>query len=85
MKDIIYIKTLKRAEHTVFCIEDGQKTYYDPQFNRVIPYSSGQQIKRSVIEAICDAGNIPVSPITFLFDFFANSLHSACAFLSFVW
>lgn len=33
----------------MFCVEDGQKTYYDPQFGRNLPYSSGQQVKRSVL------------------------------------
>jgi hypothetical protein len=49
----IYIRTLKRAEHTVFCVADGQKYYYDSQFNRRIPFSSGQQIKRSLVDSLC--------------------------------
>lgn len=69
MKDsTIYIRTLKRAEHTVFCVADGQKTYYDNQFGRFIPYSSGQQVKRSIIDSICDVLNEIPSPTTFLFD-----------------
>jgi hypothetical protein len=64
----IYIRTLKRAEHTVFCVADGQKYYYDPQFNRRIPYSSGQQVKRSLVDALSSALNEIPSPTTFLFD-----------------
>lgn len=64
----IYIRTLKRAEHTVFCVADGQKAYYDNQFGRYIPYSSGQQIKRSIIDSLCDVLNEMPSPTTFLFD-----------------
>lgn len=64
----IYIRTLKRAEHTVFCVADGQKTYYDSQFSRYIPYSSGQQVKRSLIDCLCDVLNEIPSPTTFLFD-----------------
>lgn len=64
----IYIRTLKRAEHTVFCVADGQKTYYDPQFSRRIPYSSGQQVKRSLVDALAKALNEVPSPTTFLFD-----------------
>ncbi|WP_159519552.1 CRISPR-associated protein Cas7 [Sunxiuqinia indica] len=64
----IYIRTLKRAEHTVFCVADGQKTYYDPQFSRRIPYSSGQQVKRSFIDSLSKALNEIPSPTTFLFD-----------------
>ena len=29
----IYLRGLKHAAFTVFCVEDGQKSYYDPQFN----------------------------------------------------
>lgn len=64
----IYIRTLKRAEHTVFCVADGQKTYWDNQFGRRIPYSSGQQVKRSILESMCSNLNVPTSPTTFLFD-----------------
>jgi len=64
----IYVRTLKRAEHTVFCVADGQKSYYDPQFNRRIPYSSGQQVKRSILEALSKELNQVPSPTTFLFD-----------------
>lgn len=64
----IYIRTLKRAEHTVFCVADGQKFYYDSQFGRRIPFSSGQQVKRSIIDSICEVLNEVPSPTTFLFD-----------------
>ncbi len=64
----IYVRTLKRAEHTVFCVENGQKTYYDPQFGKSIPYSSGQQIKRSLIDSLNGVLNTQGSPTTFLFD-----------------
>lgn len=64
----IYIRTLKRAEHTVFCVSDGQKYYYDSQFSRRIPFSSGQQIKRSLIDSLCEVINQTPSPTTFLFD-----------------
>lgn len=64
----IYIRTLKRAEHTVFCVQDGQKTYYDPQFGRSVPYSSGQQVKRSIIDTLSAVMNTAPSPTTFLFD-----------------
>jgi hypothetical protein len=64
----IYIRTLKRAEHTVFCVQDGQKFYYDSQFNRRIPYSSGQQIKRSLLDKLSAVINQQPAPTTFLFD-----------------
>lgn len=64
----IYIRTLKRAEHTVFNVANGQKYYYDSQFNRRIPFSSGQQIKRSLIDSLTEAIGQTPSPTTFLFD-----------------
>lgn len=64
----IYIRTLKHAEHTVFVVENGQKTYFDPQFSRYVPYSSGQQVKRSIIDTLNEKLNTIGSPTTFLFD-----------------
>lgn len=64
----IYIRTLKRADHTVFCVADGQKTYFDPQFGRPVPFSSGQQIKRSILDALSEELNEQPAPTTFVFD-----------------
>ncbi len=64
----IYIRTLKHAEHTVFGVEDGQKRYFDPQFKRYVPYSSGQQVKRSLIDRLSSVINEVPAPTTFLFD-----------------
>lgn len=64
----IYIRTLKHAEHTVFGVENGQKTYYDPQFNKSVPYSSGQQVKRSLVDKLTSVINEVPAPTTFLFD-----------------
>lgn len=57
----IYLRGLRHAEHTVFAVNDGQKYYYDPQFGYKMAYSSGQQVKRSVLEAL----NLPFAAITF--------------------
>lgn len=57
----IYLRGLRHAEHTVFAVNDGQKFYVDPQFGRKMAYSSGQQVKRSVIEAL----NMPFAAMTF--------------------
>ncbi len=70
--DTIYIRTLKRAEHTVFCVQDGQKTYYDPQFGRRIPFSSGQQVKRSILDSLNRVLKTPGSATTFLWDVTKN-------------
>ena len=65
----LYIRTLKKVDHTVFCVAtNGQKTYFDPQFNRLVPYSSGQQIKRSIIDRLSTELNELPAPVTFLFD-----------------
>ncbi len=65
MKPFIYLRGLRHAEHTVFGVQDGQKYYYDPQFGRQMAYSSGQQVKRSVIESMTTLMNIPFAAITF--------------------
>lgn len=64
----IYIRTLKRVEHSVFNVANGQKYYYDVQFNRRIPFSSGQQVKRSLMDKLCEEINTTPSPTTFLFE-----------------
>ncbi len=64
----IYLRGLKHAAFTVFCVENGQKFYYDPQFNVRVPFSSGQQVKRSVLEKLNDILGIQPSPTEFYFD-----------------
>jgi hypothetical protein len=68
MTPYIYLRALKHAEHTVFCVQDGQKTYFDPQFNRVVAYSSGQQVKRSILDALTSNLNVQMAPITFNYN-----------------
>lgn len=68
MKPYIYLRALKHADHTVFCVQDGQKTYFDPQFNRVVAYSSGQQVKRSILTSLTDDLNVQMAPITFNYN-----------------
>lgn len=68
MNPYIYLRALKHAEHTVFCVQDGQKMYYDPQFNRFCAYSSGQQVKRSILDALTSGMNVPVAPVTFNYE-----------------
>lgn len=65
MKSFIYLRALRHAAHTVFGVQNGQKTYRDPQFGRQMAYSSGQQVKRSIIEALSDELNVPFAAITF--------------------
>lgn len=68
MNPYIYLRALKHADHTVFCVSDGQKSYYDAQFNRAVPFSSGQQVKRSVLQALVDQLDVPMAPITFNYN-----------------
>lgn len=56
-----YIRGLRKVDHTVFAVNDGQKFYYDPQFRYKQAYSSGQQVKESVIDAL----DLPFAAITF--------------------
>jgi hypothetical protein len=54
----------------VFAVNNGQKFYRDPvfkdgQFEKKIAYSSGQQVKRSVIESLTSLLNVPFAPMTF--------------------
>lgn len=84
MKPYIYLRALKHADFTVFCVQDGQKTYWDEQFRRQVPFSSGQQVKRSILTAITDALNIIPSPTTFVAELDKNGKlndkepHSSC-------
>lgn len=68
MNSFIYLRALKHVEHTVFCVQDGQKTYFDPQFNRVVAYSSGQQVKRSILETLTDELGVQMAPVTFNYN-----------------
>lgn len=64
----IYLRALKHAEHTVFCVEKEQKNYYDSQFACYVPYSSGQQVKRSILASFTNLLKAEPAPTTFVFD-----------------
>lgn len=70
----IYLRGLKHAENAVFCVENGQKSYYDPQFGFQVPYSSGQQVKRSILSALTEQLGVEPAPTTFVFDVKDKSL-----------
>lgn len=67
MSNNLYIRTLKKVDYTVFAVSDGQKRYFDPVFGRSLPYSSGQQVKRCIIEAMTHKMNQLPAPTTFVF------------------
>ncbi len=50
----LYLRGLRQVDHTVFSVSNGQKNYYDPVYGRRLPYSSGQQVKRSLLDYMCD-------------------------------
>lgn len=68
----LYVRGLRQADHTVFCVADGQKTYWDPQFSRSVAFSSGQQVKRSILDAFTAALGEPRAPITFNYEVAKN-------------
>jgi len=68
MKPYLYLRGLKAAEHTVFAVQEGQKTYYDPIHNKKVAYSSGQQVKRSLLDFLTDELGEMRAPITFNYE-----------------
>lgn len=65
MHNSLYIRGLRHVKHTVFCVDEGQKTYYDPIAGHSVGYSSGQQVKRSILDAQCDALDSTRAHMTF--------------------
>lgn len=65
MNPYIYLRGLRHAAHTVFGVQNGQKFYRDPQFGVNQAYSSGQQVKRSIMDALTTSLDVLPAPITF--------------------
>jgi hypothetical protein len=65
MNPYLYIRGLRHAEHTVFGVQTGQKFYTDVQFNVRQAYSSGQQVKRSIMDTLTTSLDVLPAPITF--------------------
>lgn len=68
MKPYIYLRGLRHVDLSVFCVESGQKSYWDPIFGVRVPFSSGQQVKRSVINSLNEELQAEPSAVTFVFD-----------------
>lgn len=66
MHPFIYLRGLKHADATVFSVQDGQKTYYDAQHRKQMAYSSGQQVKRSIMDTFLATLDVQPAPITFV-------------------
>ena len=73
MDSFLYIRGLKAVSHTVFGVSQGQKYYYDPQFSTRMPYSSGQQVKRSVLEVFLAELGLSPAPVTFVSNLDKNN------------
>ncbi len=67
MNSTIYLRGLRHVDFSVFAVEKDQKKYYDTQFERYVPYASGQQVKRSIIERMVWEASEKLSPTTFVF------------------
>jgi len=65
MNPYIYVRGLRHADHTVFNVADGQKFYWDAQFGKQVAYSSGQHVKRSILEEITNNLGENPAPVTF--------------------
>jgi len=61
----INIKVLKHVRQGVLCVDSAQKVCWDPVFRVFTPYSSGQQVKRCIIQLMCTVIGVLLSPITF--------------------
>ncbi len=66
MESFIYLRGLRHVDHSVFCVTEGQKYFWDPIFNVKMPFSSGQQVKRSILESISNKLNQERSPVSFI-------------------
>lgn len=65
MKDFIYLRSLRYVNHSVFSVAQGQKTYTDPEFNVDLPFSSGQQVKRSILDQLVHNMGEKRAPVVF--------------------
>lgn len=68
MNPYIYLRCLRHSDFTVFGVADGQKRYWDDQFQRYVAFSSGQQVKRSILEQLTVQLQEQPAPITFYFE-----------------
>ena len=68
MKQKIFIRGVRKIENGVFAVDkNGQKQYYDAEFGVWVPFASGQQVKRCVIEKSSDILDLKMSTVEFIF------------------
>jgi len=68
MANYLYVRGIRQVDHTVFGVDSGQKNYPDPFSGRPMPYSSGQQVKRSLLDYLSDELGEQRAPITFNYE-----------------
>ncbi|MEN0003493.1 MAG: CRISPR-associated protein Cas7 [Bacteroidota bacterium] len=68
MNPYIYLRALRHVDYSVFSVADGQKTYYDPVSGNSVAFSSGQQVKRSIIDAALSEMNEQIAPVIFNYE-----------------
>lgn len=62
----LFIRGLKKIDFSVLCVDSGQKTYYDPISGKSLPYSSGQQVKKSIMNNVYENSDYYPSPVVFV-------------------
>lgn len=65
MKPYIYLRALRHVDYAVFSVSDGQKNYYDPVIGQKVAFSSGQQVKRSIIDEALSEMNEQIAQVVF--------------------
>ena len=68
MKPYIYLRALRHVDYSVFSVSEGQKSYYDPVTGGQVAFSSGQQVKRSIIDAALSELNEQIAPVIFNYE-----------------
>ena len=73
MPRFLYLRGLRQVDHAVFGVVDGQKFYRSPTNGRKQPFSSGQQVKRSILDALVERiEGEQRAPITFNYQVSKN-------------
>lgn len=66
-KPFIYLRGLRNVDFTVFAVADGQKKYWDALYQKNVPFASGQQVKRSLLETMMTEMGQGMAPVEFRF------------------
>jgi hypothetical protein len=64
-KPFLYLRGLRNVDFTVFAVADGQKKYWDALYRKEVPFASGQQVKRSLLEAMMAEIGQGMAPVEF--------------------